>query len=200
MVNNSGTNCSYQRAPLILKVLQICRIEGCSPLVVATSAFIADSRIGAECSGRLLFHSSRWPDKQRLWEAIGGTRPWGRSSSAIATIRSSIRSQWWCFRTNCESVIQLVTLASASTTLGVLFLTQVVSVDSQNPRRAELVAARLPWLGELVKWKTLFCAVGIALLMLYFALYANAVHHFVLVSDWAAGWLYGDAAERLRPF
>jgi hypothetical protein len=70
----------------------------------------------------------------------------------------------------------------------------------QNPRRAELVAARLPWLGELVKWKTLFGAVGIALLMLYFALYANAVHHFVLVSDWAAGWLYGDAAERLRPF
>jgi hypothetical protein len=42
-----------------------------------------------------------------------------------------------------------------------------------------------------------------ALLMFYFALYANAVHHFVLVSDWAAGWLrwlYGDAAERLRPF
>jgi hypothetical protein len=99
-------------------------------------------------------------------------------------------------------IIQLITLASASTTLGVLFLTQAVYVDSQNPRRAELVAARLPWLGELVKWKTLFGAVGIALLMLYFALYANAVHHFVLVSDWAAGWLrwlYGDVAERLRP-
>jgi hypothetical protein len=39
--------------------------------------------------------------------------------------------------------------------------------------------------------------------MLYFALYANAVHHFILVSGWAAGWLrwlYRDAAERLRPF
>ena len=40
--------------------------------------------------------------------------------------------------------------------------------------------------------------------MLYFALYANAVQHYVPVSDsdWAAGWsrwLHGAATERLRP-
>jgi hypothetical protein len=38
--------------------------------------------------------------------------------------------------------------------------------------------------------------------MLYIALYANAVHHWLPVSDWAAGWLrrlYGAAATRLAP-
>ena len=39
MVNNSNTNRSYQREPLILKVLEICRIEGCSALVVAGDRF-----------------------------------------------------------------------------------------------------------------------------------------------------------------
>jgi hypothetical protein len=99
-------------------------------------------------------------------------------------------------------VVQWVTLASASTTLVALFWTQAVYVDSQNPLRATRAAAQLPWLGHLVKWKTGFGAVGIALLMLYFALYGNAVHHYLPVSDWAAGWLrwvYGSAAEPLRP-
>ena len=37
--------------------------------------------------------------------------------------------------------------------------------------------------------------------MLYFALYANAVHHYLPVSAWAFGWLrwlYGAAADRLQ--
>jgi hypothetical protein len=39
MVNKSNTNRSYQREPLILKVLQICRIEGGAALVVAGDRF-----------------------------------------------------------------------------------------------------------------------------------------------------------------
>jgi hypothetical protein len=99
-------------------------------------------------------------------------------------------------------VVQWVTLASALMTIAVVIWTHDVYVDSWNPQRTARVAAQLPWLGHLVKWKTGFGAVGIALLMLYFALYANAVHHYAPVSDWAAGWLrwlYGAAAERLRP-
>jgi hypothetical protein len=98
-------------------------------------------------------------------------------------------------------VVQWVTLFSALTTIAVVILTRDVYVDSQNPQRAARVAAQLPWLGHLVKWKAGFGAVGIALLMLYFVLYANAVHHYVPVSDWTAGWLgllYGGAAEPLR--
>ncbi len=99
-------------------------------------------------------------------------------------------------------VVQWITLASALTTIAVVIWTRDVYVDSENPQRATRVAAQLPWLGHLVKWKTGFGAVGIALLMLYFALYANAVHQYVPLSEWAAGWLrwlYGAAAERLRP-
>jgi hypothetical protein len=98
-------------------------------------------------------------------------------------------------------VVQWVTLFSALTTIAVVIWTRDVYVDSQNPQRAARVAAQLPWLGYLVKWKSGFGAVGIAMLMLYFALYANAVHDYVPVSDWTAGWLrwlYGAAAERLR--
>jgi hypothetical protein len=99
-------------------------------------------------------------------------------------------------------LVQWITLASALTTLVALFWTQAVYVDSRNPQRAARVAVHLTWLGHLVKWKTGFGAVGIALLMLYFALYANAVHHYAPVSDWSAGWLrwlYGSAADLLRP-
>ena len=99
-------------------------------------------------------------------------------------------------------VVQWITLASALTTFAVVFWTHGVYIDSQNPQRAARLAVQLPWLGQLVKWKIAFGAVGIALLMLYFALYTNAVQHYVPVSDWAAGWLrwvYGAAAERLRP-
>jgi len=88
------------------------------------------------------------------------------------------------------------------TTIAVVIWTHDVCVDFPNPQRATRVRAQLPWLGHLVKWKAGFGAVGIALLMLYFALYANAVHHYVPLTDWAAGWLhwlYGSAAERLRP-
>ena len=99
-------------------------------------------------------------------------------------------------------VVQWIMLASALTTIAVLIWTRDVYVDSQNPQRAARVAGQLLWLGELVKWKISFGAVSTALLMLYFALYANAIHHYVPVSEWAADWLrllYGAAAERLRP-
>jgi hypothetical protein len=98
--------------------------------------------------------------------------------------------------------VQWITLFSALATIAVVIWTPDVYVDSQNPDRAARVKAQLPWLGHLVKWKTGFGVVGIALLMLYFVLYANAVHHYVPVSYWAAGWLrwlYGTAAECLRP-
>ncbi len=98
-------------------------------------------------------------------------------------------------------VVQWVTLASALTTFAVVIWTRDLYVDSANPLRAARVAAQLPWLGHLVKWKTGIGAAAIALLMLYFALYANAVHHWLPVSDWTAGRLrliYGIAAERLR--
>jgi hypothetical protein len=99
-------------------------------------------------------------------------------------------------------VVQWITLASALTTIAVMIWTRDVYIDSQNPQRASRVAAELPWLGYLVNWKSGFGAIGIALLMLYFALYANAVHHYIPVSAWAAGWLrwvYGSAAEPLQP-
>jgi hypothetical protein len=99
-------------------------------------------------------------------------------------------------------VVQWITLFSALTTIAVVIWTRDVYVDSWNPQRATRVAAQLPWLGHLVKWKAGFGAIGIALLMLYFVLYANATRNYVPVSDWAEGWLrwlYGAAAERLRP-
>jgi hypothetical protein len=95
-------------------------------------------------------------------------------------------------------IVQWVTLLSPLSTIAVVVWTRDLYVDSQNDKRAARVAARLPWLGHLVKWKTGFGAVGIALLMLYIALYA--VHHWLPVSDWTAGWLhhlYGAAAARL---
>jgi hypothetical protein len=99
-------------------------------------------------------------------------------------------------------VVQWFTLASALTTVAVVLWTNGVYLDSQNPHRANRLPVPLPWLGQLVKWKSAFGAVSIALLMLYFALYANAIHHYVPVSDWAASWLrwlYGDAAGHLGP-
>jgi hypothetical protein len=96
-------------------------------------------------------------------------------------------------------IVQWVTLASALTTIAVVIWTRDLYVDSQNPMRAARVAAQLPWLGHLVKWKSGFGAAGLALLMLYIALYA--IQHHVSVSDWAAGWLfwlYGTSAERLH--
>jgi len=99
-------------------------------------------------------------------------------------------------------IVQWVTLAAAASTIAIVIWTQGLYVDWQNDRRAARVAAQLPWLGHFVKWKTGFGAVGIALLMLNIALYANAVHHWLPVSDWAAGWLhllYGAAATRLAP-
>ena len=128
-------------------------------------------------------------------------KPWAENLAAEAKMPTAVAL---LVLVDWQSIpaVQWITLASASTTLAALFWTQAVYVDSQNPRRAARVAAQLPYLGELVKWKTGFGAVGIALLMLYFALYANAVHHYLPVSEWAASWLrwlYGAAAERLRP-
>jgi TIR domain len=99
-------------------------------------------------------------------------------------------------------IVTYIAIVSVLTTFAVGFWTQAVYEDARNPLRANRVAAQLPWLGYLIKWKSGFGTAGIALLMLYFALYANAVHHYLPVSDWAAGWLqrlYGPAAEPLRP-
>jgi hypothetical protein len=97
-------------------------------------------------------------------------------------------------------VVTYITVGSVLTTFAVGFWTQAVYTDSHNPLRAARVDAQLPWLGHLVKWKSGFGAIGIVLLMLYFILYANAIHHYLPVSNWAAGWLrwlYGMAADRL---
>jgi hypothetical protein len=128
-------------------------------------------------------------------------KPWAENLGAYAPLPAAVAllvlGDW-----KSVPIVQWVTLASALSTIAVVVWTRDVYVDSQNKKRAARVDAQLPWLGHLVKWKTGFGAVGIALLMLYIALYANAVHHWLPVSDWAAGWLhrlYGAAATRLAP-
>ena len=128
-------------------------------------------------------------------------KPWAENPGAYAPLPAAVALlvlvDW-----RSVPIVQWVTLASALSTIGVVVWTRDLYVDSQNDERAARVAAQLPWLGHLVKWKTGFGAVGIALLMLYIALYATAVQHWLPVSDWAAGWLhrlYGAAAARLAP-
>jgi hypothetical protein len=126
-------------------------------------------------------------------------KPWAENLGAYAPLPAAVALlvlvDW-----KSVPVVQWVTLVSALSTIAVVIWSRDLYVDSQNKMRAARVAAQLPWLGHLIKWKTGVGAVGIALLMLYIALYANAVHHWLPVSDWAAAWqhrLYGAAAARL---
>jgi hypothetical protein len=128
-------------------------------------------------------------------------KPWAENLGAYAPLPAAVALlvlvDW-----KSVPIVQWVTLASASSTIAVVLWTHGLYIDSQNEKRSARVDAQLPWLGHLVKWKTGFGAVGIALLMLYVALYAGAVHHWLPASDWAADWLrrlYGAAATRLAP-
>jgi hypothetical protein len=104
-------------------------------------------------------------------------KPWAGNFAAEAKLPTAVallvQVDWKSI-----PVVQWITLASALTTLAALFWTQAVYVDSQNPLRRPRAEAQMLRLGYLVKWKSGFGALGIALLMLYFALYANAVHHY----------------------
>jgi hypothetical protein len=127
-------------------------------------------------------------------------KPWAENLAAEAPLPAAVALLVLVDRKSVP-VIQWVTLLSALTTIAVVIWTRDLYVDWQNPLRTEAVKAQLPWLGHLVKWKTGFGAVGIALLMLYFALYSNSVQHYFPISDWEASWLrwlYGAAAERLQ--
>jgi len=95
---------------------------------------------------------------------------------------------------------QWVTIISSVLTLSVALWTHSLVVDrNEVPGRAEGIAKSLPRLGYLVKWKSAVGALSIALTMLYFGLYANALHGWP-VSPWAASWLqwlYGGTADAL---
>jgi hypothetical protein len=98
------------------------------------------------------------------------------------------------------SAYQWVNAIAAILTLGTVLWTHALVVDSGVPGREEKVTRSLPRLGHFVKLKSGFGALSIALLMVYVALYANAVHSWAPVSPWVAGWLnwvYGANAHAL---
>jgi hypothetical protein len=98
------------------------------------------------------------------------------------------------------STFQKVSVVSSVLTLAMAVGTHSLVVDSTVRGREDRVKKGLCWLGYLVKWKSGFGAVSIVLVMLYMALYANAVHGWLPIYSWAADWLhwlYGANAEAL---
>jgi hypothetical protein len=88
------------------------------------------------------------------------------------------------------SIFQGTSLLSSALTIGVVIWTHSLAVDAiEVPERKNKVEKQLPWLGYLVNWKAGIGMFSIALLMLYIALFANAVHSWLPISAWLFGWL-----------